>query len=74
MLTAWQDCHFQAGCAANDIVISRSPGRKTWSLPVRIYFGPEHRDADDRRRAGLGQACDLAYYVIQQEDKIRPQS
>ena len=51
VLTAWQDCRFRTGCAANDVVISRSADGKTWSTPVRVTSGPQRRPADDRRRA-----------------------
>jgi len=33
---AWADCRFRAGCAANDIVISRSADGVTWTAPRRV--------------------------------------
>jgi hypothetical protein len=33
---AWADCRFRAGCAANDIVISRSSNGIGWSAPSRV--------------------------------------
>ena len=70
VLTAWRDCRFQAGCAANDIVISRSPDGKTWSTPC-ASLRAERRDADDRRRAGLGQACDRVLRDPAERDRRR---
>ncbi len=32
----WQDCSFRVGCAANDIVLSRSSDGIRWSSPSRI--------------------------------------
>ena len=33
---AWQDCRFESGCNANDIVMSTSTDGKTWSAAQRI--------------------------------------
>src|SRR6266487_4856090 len=33
---AWQDCRFESGCNANDIVMSSSTDGKTWSAAQRI--------------------------------------
>ncbi len=33
---AWQDCRFESGCSANDIVMSTSTDGKTWSAVQRI--------------------------------------
>jgi hypothetical protein len=33
---AWQDCRFESGCDANDIVMSTSTDGKTWSAVQRI--------------------------------------
>src|SRR5438105_1083857 len=33
---AWQDCRFENGCSANDIVISTSTDGATWSAPQRV--------------------------------------
>jgi hypothetical protein len=32
----WQDCRFESGCSANDIVMSASTDGNTWSQPLRI--------------------------------------
>src|SRR6266852_4837581 len=32
----WQDCRFESGCSANDIVMSTSTDGNTWSQPLRI--------------------------------------
>ena len=32
----WQDCRFESGCSANDIVLSTSPDGTTWSQAQRI--------------------------------------
>jgi hypothetical protein len=36
----WPDCHFEAGCAANDLVFSTSPDGLTWSAVTRIPADP----------------------------------
>ncbi|HZM80281.1 MAG TPA: sialidase family protein [Candidatus Limnocylindrales bacterium] len=33
---AWADCRFRGGCAANDIVVSKSTDGATWSTPTRV--------------------------------------
>ena len=37
---AWPDCAPRPGCAANDIVFSKSHTGVTWPLPARIPLGP----------------------------------
>jgi hypothetical protein len=32
----WQDCRFESGCSANDIVMSTSTDGATWAQPLRI--------------------------------------
>jgi len=32
----WQDCRFESGCSANDLVLSTSTDGTTWSQPQRI--------------------------------------
>ena len=64
VLTAWQDCRFQTGCAANDIVISRSPDGKTWSTPVRVTSGRNAVMPTIGVEPGSGRLA-IAYYVIQ---------
>ena len=59
IVAVWQDCRFNAGCAANDVVLSRSTDGTTWSPPVRVTSGrnavmptlgvePGHRPDRDR--------------------------
>lgn len=37
---AWQDCRFENGCSANDIVFSTSSDGKTWSAVKRVPSDP----------------------------------
>jgi BNR repeat-like domain len=61
----WPDCSRRRGCAANDILVSRSADGVSWSAPVRVPTG-----AADTELPGL--AADpaasgrlaLAYYVL----------
>ena len=40
VIVTWQDCRFRPGCAANDIVVSRSlDGGRTWANPTRVTTG-----------------------------------
>ena len=39
VVVAWQDCRFRPGCAANDVVVSRSADGRTWSPPARVTTG-----------------------------------
>jgi hypothetical protein len=40
LIVAWQDCRFRPGCAANDVVVSRShDGGGTWTAPARVTAG-----------------------------------
>jgi len=64
VLTAWQDCRFRNGCAANDVVISRSADGKTWSTPVRITSGRNVVLPTIGVEPGTGRLA-IAYYVIQ---------
>src|SRR6185436_17032136 len=32
----WPDCRFRSGCSSNDIVMTTSTDRSTWSAVVRI--------------------------------------
>jgi hypothetical protein len=36
----WPDCHFEAGCSANDLVFSTSSNGKNWSAVTRIPLDP----------------------------------
>jgi hypothetical protein len=64
VLTAWQDCRFRTGCAANDVVISRSADGKTWSAPVRVTSGRNVVMPTIGVEPGTGRLA-IAYYVIQ---------
>ena len=64
VLTAWQDCRFRAGCAANDVVISRSADGKTWSTPVRVTSGRNVVLPTIGVEPGTGRLA-IAYYVLQ---------
>jgi hypothetical protein len=64
VLTAWQDCRFRTGCAANDVVISRSADGKTWSTPVRVTSGRNVVLPTIGVEPGSGRLA-IAYYVIQ---------
>ena len=64
VLTAWQDCRFQAGCTANDVVVSRSADGKTWSAPVRVTSGRNVVLPTIGVEPGTGRLA-IAYYVIQ---------
>src|SRR5712692_3820439 len=36
----WPDCHFEAGCTANDLVFSASTDGSNWSVVTRIPLDP----------------------------------
>ena len=67
---AWQDCRFEAGCGANDIVLSRSTDGVAWSPPIRVPIDPAGGGADhfipglgvDRATGGVRARLALAYY------------
>lgn len=39
IVVVWQDCRFSSGCAANDVVLSRSADGVAWSEPVQVTRG-----------------------------------
>ena len=67
---AWQDCRFEARCAANDIVLSSSPDGVAWSPPARAPIDPAGSGADhfipglgvDKSTQGARARLALAYY------------
>jgi hypothetical protein len=63
VVAAWQDCRFRAGCAANDVVLSRSPDGRTWTDPVRVTAGREAVMPTIGVEAGTGRLA-IAYYAI----------
>lgn len=64
VLAAWQDCRFRTGCAANDVVVSRSADGKTWTTPVPITSGRNVVLPTIGVEPGTGRLA-IAYYVIQ---------
>src|SRR6266516_319257 len=67
---AWQDCRFESGCSANDIVMSTSTAGNTWSAVQRIPTdavgsGVDHfipGMAVDSSTSGSSAHLALAYY------------
>jgi BNR repeat-like domain len=43
---AWHDCRFRAGCAANDIVVSKSADGLKWSEPTRVSIDSVNSGSD----------------------------
>jgi hypothetical protein len=65
VIVTWQDCRFRAGCAANDIVVSRSlDGGRTWMGPVRVTSGRNAVMPTIGVEPRSGRFA-IAYYVIQ---------
>lgn len=63
VLALWQDCRFRAGCAANDVVISRSADGITWSAPTRVTTGRNAAIPTIGVEPGTGRLA-VAYYAI----------
>jgi hypothetical protein len=63
---AWQDCRFQSGCPANDIVMSKSTSETTWGAVTRITSdGGDHfipGIAVDATTSGATAKLAVAYY------------
>lgn len=67
---AWQDCRFESGCSANDIVFSTSTDGTTWSTTTRVPLdaigsGVDHFIpglAVDKTTAGAKAHLVLTYY------------
>src|SRR6266566_2965736 len=67
---AWQDCRFESGCSANDIVMSTSTDGNTWSAVQRIPTDAVGSDVDhfipgmavDSSTSGSTAHLALAYY------------
>jgi hypothetical protein len=64
VVVVWQDCRFNAGCAANDVVLSRSPDGVTWSAPARVTSSRNAAMPTIGVDPGTGRLA-IAYYVIQ---------
>src|SRR5829696_2239487 len=66
----WQDCRFRSGCAANDIVMSKSTSETTWGPVTRIPIDPTSSTVDhfipgigvDRSTSGGTARIGLTYY------------
>ncbi len=67
---AWEDCRFEPGCPANDIVLSSSSDGVTWSAVSRVPIDPIGSGVDhfipglavDRSTAGASGHLALAFY------------
>ena len=67
---AWQDCRFENGCSANDIVISTSTDGATWSAPQRVPIDAVGSNIDhfipgiavDKATSGSSAHVALAFY------------
>src|SRR5829696_9617717 len=66
----WQDCRFRSGCAANDIVMSKSTGETTWASVTRVPIDGTSSTVDhfipglgvDRSTSGASARIGLAHY------------
>jgi hypothetical protein len=66
----WQDCRFRSGCAANDLVMSKSTSETTWGPVTRIPIDATTSTVDhfipgigvDRSTAGTSARLGLTYY------------
>lgn len=67
---AWQDCRFESGCSANDIVFSTSSDGKTWSAVKRVPANPVGSGVDhfipgiavDKSTSGSSAHVAVVYY------------
>jgi hypothetical protein len=68
----WEDCRFEPGCRANDLVLITSTDGLHWTLPKRIPIDPVGSPADhlipglavDRATSGTSAHLGLAYYYF----------
>ena len=66
----WQDCHFEAGCSASDLVLSTSTDGKHWSKLTRLPLDARGSGVDhfipglavDRSTSGSSARLALTYY------------
>jgi hypothetical protein len=73
---AWLDCRFRAGCATDDIVISRSSAPGSWTAPRRVPLGPLRSATDfvlpdlavDPPSRGGRARLALTYYAVSSAD------
>ena len=59
----WQDCRFNTGCDANDVVLSSTADGVTWSSPARVTSGRNAVMPTLGVEPGSGRIA-IAYYVI----------
>jgi hypothetical protein len=59
----WQDCRFNAGCSANDVVLARSSDGVEWSGPTRVTTGRNAVMPTLGVEPGSGRIA-VAYYVL----------
>jgi hypothetical protein len=72
----WSDCRFEAGCPANDLVLSSSADGIAWTTPARVPIDPVGSMVDhftpglsvDPATAGARAHLALAYYYYPQSD------
>jgi hypothetical protein len=74
VFVVWPDCRFEAGCAANDLVFSKSADGANWSTATRIPLDPIGSGVDHFipglavNRSTSGSTADLAlgyyYYPV----------
>ena len=68
----WEDCRFESGCTANDLVMSTSSDGITWSVPTLIPIDPVGSGVDhfipgfaiDRSIFGSPAHLALVYYYL----------
>jgi len=69
---AWQDCRFESGCSANDIVYSTSSDGTHWSAVQRVPADPRGSGVDhfipgiavDKSTSGSSAHVAVAYYYF----------
>lgn len=71
---AWQDCRFESGCSANDIVFSTSSNGTSWSAVKRVPADPIGSGVDhfipgiavDKSTSGSSAHVAVTYYYFTQ--------
>jgi len=80
VFVAWEDCAFQPGCSANDIVFSTSTDGVSWSPKARVPIDPIGNGTDhfipgiavDRNTAGATAHVGLSYYFYPNANCSKP--